>query len=266
MKNPHRKLAFVLAATNQGTLIVNRFDYNKLQNGQLYGVGIQLLNDGSFDMAEVELICGLLDFRRQYQGSGVVALDCGANIGVHTVEIAKHLTGWGSIIAVEAQERLYYALAGNIALNNCFNARAIHAAVTHAPGTMKMPVPDYLNAGSFGSLELKPLANAEFIGQAVDYSQAKMVEVPTVSIDSLDLARVDLIKIDIEGMEPEALGGGMKTITAQRPVLVVEHKKTDKAKLQATLEKLGYAVFDCEWYFIGVHRSDKCLAHVKSVT
>ena len=44
------------------------------------------------------------------------------------------MTGWGIVIAIEAQERIYYALAGNLALNNCFNARAIHAAVSTAPG------------------------------------------------------------------------------------------------------------------------------------
>ena len=85
----------------------------------------------------------VLDLRRKHYGDGVVAVDCGANLGVHTVEWAKHMTGWGVVLAIEAQERIYYALAGNIAINNCFNARAIHAAVSNRPGTMKMPKPNY---------------------------------------------------------------------------------------------------------------------------
>lgn len=104
------------------------------------------------------LLLLVLDLRRQCYGDGVVAIDCGANCGVHTVEWAKHMTGWGVVVAIEAQERLYYALAGNIAVNNCFNARAIHAAASNTCGTMKMPVPNYLNPGSFGSLELKKRA------------------------------------------------------------------------------------------------------------
>ena len=72
---------------------------------------------------------GALHRRRQYFGDGVVLVDCGANIGVHTVECAVEMTGWGSVLAIAAQERLYYALAGNIALNNCFNARALDAPV-----------------------------------------------------------------------------------------------------------------------------------------
>jgi FkbM family methyltransferase len=67
-----------------------------------------------------------------------VAIDCGANIGVHTTQWARLMTGWGRVVAFEPQERIYYALAGNIAINNCFNVRAIHAAVPSTPGTMRL--------------------------------------------------------------------------------------------------------------------------------
>ena len=129
MRNVGRKLAFVLAATNHGSMIVNRFDQRMLDTDRGYGVGYQLLETGSCDSLEVELATQLLELRRRYHGDGVLALDCGANIGVHTVEWATAMSGWGSVMAVEPQERLYYALAGNIALNNCFNAVAMHAAV-----------------------------------------------------------------------------------------------------------------------------------------
>ena len=155
MQNPPRKIAFVTAATDHGTLIVNRFDYHIVAPNRAYGVGFQLLESGAHDPSEVKMILELLDLRRHYYGNGVVAVDCGANVGVHTIEWAKHMTGWGRVLAIEAQERIYYALAGNIAINNCFNARAIHAAVTSRPGTMKIPTPDYLTPASFGSLELK---------------------------------------------------------------------------------------------------------------
>jgi FkbM family methyltransferase len=125
-------------------------------------------------------------------------IDCGANIGVHTVECAIEMTGWGSVLAIEAQERVYYALAGNIALNNCFNARALHAAVAAQDGTMRVPVPDYLSPASFGSLELRPQTN-EFIGQKIDYSPGAMQEIRCLKLDSLALPRVDLVKIDVEG-------------------------------------------------------------------
>ena len=187
MAKPSRKLAFVTAATDHGTFIVNRFDQMIVDGNAGYGVGLQLLENAHYDPDEVNLLLRALDLRRQCYGDGVMAIDCGANVGVHTIEWAKHMTAWGAVLAIEAQERIYYALTGNIAINNCFNARAIYAAVSDRDGTMKIPVPNYFAAASFGSLELKQRDGAEFIGQAIDYSESKMVEVPTVSLDSLNL-------------------------------------------------------------------------------
>ena len=139
MPKPTRKLAFIVAATDHGTFIVNRFDQMMVSGDAGYGVGLQLLESAHYDPEEVNLLLRALDLRRQCYGDGVVAIDCGANVGVHTIEWAKHMTAWGAVLAIEAQERIYYALAGNIAINNCFNARAIHAAVAERAGTMKIP-------------------------------------------------------------------------------------------------------------------------------
>jgi FkbM family methyltransferase len=262
MPKPPRKIAFITAATDHGTLIVNRFDQHVVDGIAGYGAGFQLLEKASYDPDEVSLLLGLIDLRRRHYGDGVIAVDCGANVGVHTVEWAKHMTGWGVVLAIEAQERIYYALAGNIAINNCFNARAIHAAVTSQRGVMKMPSPNYLVAGSFGSLELKKRDKTEFIGQPIDYSENKMVEVQTVSLDSFSFPRLDLIKIDIEGMELEALAGAVKCIGSLHPILVVEMIKTDKEKLRGWLEELGYVVHTSGINFLAIHKDDKCLAHV----
>jgi hypothetical protein len=115
-----RKIAFVLASSDHGTMIVNRFDYHMVDAD----------NTSAFDPVSVELTTSLLKLRRQHFGDGITAIDCGANIGVFTVEWARAMTGWGNVIAIEAQERVFYALAGNIAINNCFNARAIFAAAS----------------------------------------------------------------------------------------------------------------------------------------
>ncbi len=262
MANPARKLAFIIASTDHGTFIVNRYDQHRIAPDQAYGVGFQLLEKASHDAGEVDMVMRLLDLRRHYHGDGVVAVDCGANLGVHTIDWAKRMTGWGTVIAIEAQERIYYALAGNVAINNCFNARAIHAVVSNQVGTMRVPEPNYLVAGSFGSLELKKRDQTEFIGQNIDYSENKMVEVRTLTLDSLNLSRLDLIKMDVEGMELEALEGGGKCIAARLPILVVETIKTDKAKLRSSLENLGYSVFDSGMNCIAVHKTDKTLGHI----
>jgi FkbM family methyltransferase len=264
VRNPRRKIAFVLAASDHGTMIVNRFDYRMVDGHGGIGVGFQILEGSSFDPQEIDSALALLMLRRQYFGDGVMALDCGANIGVHSVEWAKRMSGWGHVVAIEAQERLFYALAGNIAINNCFNARAVHAAVAAKDGTMRTPMPDYLNPGSFGSLELRASERTEFIGQPVDYSDRGAVTIRTVAIDSFEFPRLDLVKIDVEGMEVEAIEGGAASLARCRPVLLVEAIKSNRARLRSMLENLGYRLFDAGLNLIAVHAEDKTLGHIKT--
>lgn len=256
MKNStKRPSAFVLSSTDHGSMLVNRYDYRLVGEGG-YGVGYQLLEKSAFDADEVDFVLQLLERRRSYFGDGLVAIDCGANLGVHTVEWARAMHGWGSVIAFEAQERIFYALAGNITLNNCFNARAVWAAVGAADGSLRIPVPDYLVPSSFGSLELRQKAGTEFIGQPIDYSDAATQSVQMVALDSLALARLDFIKIDIEGMEIEALQGARASIARCKPMLLIEKIKSDEAALNRFVTELGYVVFPLGINMLAVHASD----------
>jgi FkbM family methyltransferase len=257
MPGPVRPLAFILASTDHGVLIVNRFDQHTVGE-KAFGVGYQLLSKASYDPEEISLLLKLLDLRRKYYGDGVVAVDCGANLGVHTIEWAKHMTGWGAVLAFEAQERIYYALAGNLAINNCFNARAVNAAVLRQSGSMKIPQPNYLIKTSFGSIELTKREHGEFVGQAIDYSEDKMAEVRMVHLDALKIPRLDLLKIDVEGMELDVLAGAAQCIAERRPILLVEYFKSDVNALRAWLENLGYSAYILGLNFIAIHKDDKC--------
>ena len=263
MRNVRRNLAFVVAASNHGTMIVNRFDYQRVPTGEGYGVGHQILEYAAFDPGEIDMALQLLTTRRKHFGDGVVAIDCGANIGAHSVEWAIAMANWGTVLAIEAQERLFYALAGNIAINNCFNAKALHAAVAAQGGSMRIPAPDYLRPSSFGSLELKPTARPEYIGQVIDYSPEKSVEISAVALDDLALPRVDFIKIDIVGMEREALEGARATLEAHHPILLVESIKVDPKALRAWLEARGYHVIATGINRLAVHTGDPTLADLR---
>jgi len=257
-----RPLPFVLASSNHGTMIVNRNDYHMIGPDRGFGVGHQILSTASFDQSEVDLALILLRLRQYHWGDGVFGLDCGANIGVHTIEWAKAMTGWGEVLAFEAQERVFYALAGNIAINNCLNASARHAAVGATCGTLNIPEPDYLVPSSFGSLELRQRENNEFIGQKIDYSDALLKPVDMVSIDSLKLRRVDLIKIDVEGMEMEVLDGAVATVARCRPVLLVEVIKSDRTALETALAGAGYATMNFGLNLLALHRDDPLSASI----
>lgn len=260
ISNP-KAAPFALLSTDHGTMIVNTNDRCQVAGGE-FGVASQLLRNSCFDPEQVVALKGLVTLRRRYFGDGAVAVDCGANIGVFTVELARHMKGWGGVIALEAQEFVYYALTGNIAINNCFNARAILAAVGESDGTMKIPVLDYTAAASFGSLELKPSAK-EYIGQKVDYSEASMAQVRLLKLDSLRLHRLDLLKIDIEGMEVEALNGAAETIAARKPICYVEVLKSDPARISAFFAGRGYRAFPVGSDCLYVHDSDPCIKHVE---
>lgn len=258
-----RPLPFVLAAANHGSMIVNRLDYRVVDGQRAYGVGHQILNAACFDPEEIDLLLALLRLRRKHYSDGVMALDCGANIGALTLEWARFMHGWGQVLAFEPQERLFYALAGNLALNNCFNATARWAAVGSEDGTIRIPLPDYTQPASFGSLELRQRESTEPIGQAVSYDDARLAPVAQVRIDSLDLPRVDLIKIDVEGMELEVLAGAAATLAAQRPVLMIEVIKSDRARIESLLLGLGYRWFPVGINLLAVHEGDPLVDDVR---
>ncbi len=262
MARTKHPIAFVLTSTDHGTMILNRNDEHGDATHR-YGVGIEILMTGAFCPDEVDLALKLLDLRRDSHGDGVVAIDCGANIGVHAIDWGRRMSDWGRVIAIEAQERIYYALAGNIAINNCFNVSAIHAAATDTDGIMRIPTPNYLERASFGSLELKPLAHPEFIGQTIDYRDDVMTPVRAMRLDSLNLGRLDLIKIDVEGMEIDVLRGGAEALQKLKPIMLIEHHKSDSAAMSHMLRGWGYRIYNPGGMnLLAVHADDTANGHI----
>lgn len=228
------KVPFVLASSAHGPIILNRIDWRALSKDSVeFGVGTDILVNGEFDLPLISLTLGVLETRRRERGAGVLALDVGANIGVYSMEWARAMEGWGSVLSFEPQERMFYALAGNLALNNLFNVKAMNKAVGRYDAVVDMPAPDYQLPGQFGGLALNGQAN---IGQAIPHT----VPVELVTIDSLDLRRVDFIKIDIEGMEVDALEGALKTIERTQPVMLIEHHIAGEANIRRFLAAIDY--------------------------
>ncbi|WP_228488025.1 hypothetical protein [Rhodocyclus gracilis] len=86
MANTQRPIPFILISSNHGTMIINRHDYQMVDQKNGYGVGYQLLNTSSCEPQEIDFALALLKKRRAAFGDGVMAIDCGANVGVHTIE------------------------------------------------------------------------------------------------------------------------------------------------------------------------------------
>lgn len=261
MVNEIRPAPFVLISSNHGAMIINRNDYVLQDQNSGYGVGFSLMNRSCADQEEILFLLELLRLRRRYYGDGVVAIDCGANIGTHTVEWARAMYRWGEVYSFEAQEKIFYALAGNVVLNNCLNVAAKHCAVGASNGFIMMAEPNYNRASSFGSFELVANAKTEYIGQSIDYDNPTK-KVSIISLDSLELARVDLVKIDVEGMEEDVLIGAQNLTTRHRPILSIEIIKSNKERIAGYLEALGYVLFPFGMNLLAVHQNDPLIGHV----
>jgi hypothetical protein len=123
---------------------------------------------------------------------------------------------------------------------------------------MQIPNPDYLTPSSFGSLELRQRAGNEFIGQTINYTD-NTTAVSKIPLDDLNLPRVDFIKLDIEGMEMEALDGARKTIKRNHPILLIERIKTDAVQLERWLASKDYTILPAGINVLAIHASDKAL-------
>jgi FkbM family methyltransferase len=235
----HHPCDFILASTSYGAMILNRHDHHT-HGGETFGVADQLLKTGNFEITEARLYVQLLRHMKRQRGPGVVALDIGANIGAVTVQLARAITSWGDVIAFEPQIRLFYALAGNVALGNHHNAHCFNAAIGDIVGKVLIPTPDYTRPGSFGSLELLEADDNEPIGQPINYDELTPVDILT--IDSLNLPRLDLLKVDVEGMEMRVLQGSEQTVQRTRPIIACENFKTPPEKINEWLRDHDYHV------------------------
>lgn len=254
-----KKNSFVLVSTDLGTVIINHNDY-KFQGEYKIGVGHQMLERSAFDAPEINVMLQILTLCRQYRGDGVVMFDAGANIGAYTIAAARTMINWGEVIAVEAQERLFYALAGNIVINNLSNAKAIWSALSDKKGTIDISIPNYDVPASYGSLELIQKETSENIGQLLEKTQ----EVPSITIDSLKLNRCDYLKLDVESMEELVLAGAKKTIKSCKPIVQIEVIKSDREKIQKFFEQLDYIFFNLNggYDYLCMHKDDPIQNHL----
>lgn len=163
---------------------------------------------------------------------GDIAVEVGANMGAHTVHLAKLVGPTGTVLAFEPQRTMFYLLCANLALNEHFHVRALNAAAGGTRGNIRVPILDHRAPLNFGALSLPDFETGE--------------EVPLFALDSFAFPSLRLIKIDVEGMEVDVLSGARHTIARHRPILYVENDRRDKSEaLIALIMEYGY---DLHWH------------------
>jgi len=140
-------------------------------------------------------------------------IDVGANIGLHSVRLAKLAGPAGEVIAIEADPDVIRRAQQNIGLNRLGNMRLVHAAASARGGEM---VPLYRPAGRDPNKARASLLRHEYLTGPV-------ARVPTVAIDDLTTGPVALVKIDVEGHEAEVVMGARRTVAQHAPAVIFEY-------------------------------------------
>lgn len=163
-----------------------------------------------------------------------VVVEAGANIGLHTLPLARAVGSGGRVIAFEPQRIIFQILCANLALNGIANVLIRNEAVgdnnqTDGDQWIHVPPVDYSSPVNFGGIEL-----GGKIGERVRVT----------AIDSLNLSRLDLLKADVEGMELFCLKGAATTIRRLRPILYVENNRPHlSADLNKFMMDMGYRLW-----------------------
>lgn len=147
--------------------------------------------------------------------NGAVVIDCGANQGIYACALGALVGPNGRVYAFEPQVYAVEALLQNIRLNGFPQVSVDQAAISNDNGTALLDL-------SSGPVCASILKNA---------GRTKMISVPTLSLTSfaerVDLRRLDLIKMDIEGAEYDALVGASAIIARFKPTIVLEAAPKD---------------------------------------
>ncbi len=129
------------------------------------------------------------------------ALDIGANVGLWSQDLCRH---FDHVIAVEPVADFRECLMLNVPADNL----QILPVALGAEDTQINMIITQNNTGH----------------SHVDTSTVGSGQIPMHRLDSLELPRLDYVKIDCEGFENYILTGAEQTLRRDRPIIVIEDK------------------------------------------
>lgn len=212
--------------------------YNK---NDIYAGG-SLQKYGEFSWLEREMF-------EQIVRPGQVVVEAGANIGAHTVSLARLVGARGAVLAFEPQRIVFQTMCANLALNQCSNVAAYQEALGAADGEIVAPAPNPALRTNFGALSLHGVTQGN--------------KVRLRRLDSLALPLCHVLKIDVEGMEAEVLEGARGTIGRCRPTLYIENDRPDfSSDLIKRVFELGYDAF---WHLPPLYNPDNFAGEAENI-
>jgi FkbM family methyltransferase len=192
-------------------LVTGRDGYFLINRHDRY-IGQALEQYGEYSAQESDFLVSLV---RQ----GDMVVEVGANIGAHTVGLARQVGASGRVVAFEPQRACYALLQAQVALNQLDNVNAYWSALGQRRGELWVPAAKYSESGNFGGIALTD----------VPQEDGEKVSVGTLD-EFLPSENVTLLKIDVEGMEREVLEGGLGLLERAQPLLYVENDRVHRSK------------------------------------
>ncbi|MGL4237219.1 FkbM family methyltransferase [Tabrizicola sp.] len=195
-----------------------------LQGDTVIGRSLRLY--GEFAGDEVDSILSLVR-------AGDHVLDLGANIGFHTLALARTVGPDGAVTAVEPQRYCFQLLCANVTANQLTTVQCLRAAVGDTAGTCAVPLLSPTSRHNAGATEVTTEPQIAVQSDTV----------PLITVDGLNLQRCDFIKVDTEGFEDRVFLGARRTLGTHKPTLYIEvHDREKLQRLVAMLKPLQYSL------------------------
>ncbi len=181
-------------------------------------IGSSLQRYGEYQQLELDFLLSILT-------PDSVVYDVGANVGYHTTAFASQAR---QVISFEPNPQNFALLQQN--------TRDLKQVITYQAAVSNTQDPGYISTfdpavyGNFGHMTMNAAGNG--------------VQVPCVTLDQLNHAPPDLIKIDVEGHEYEVLQGCVHLLKSRRPVIYYEAIETPNlGEIYHMLTALNYQLY-----------------------
>ena len=166
-----------------------------------------------------------LEELRKVVGPGAHVVDVGANTGNHTIFFAGPMKA-ASVVPFEPLPAAAAALRASVARNNLQNVDLSRLGIGVSDGKDRMRLV-FSGRGGLGATSLEPDPVGEII---------------VAPLDSMVSGRVDLLKVDVEGMEMSVLAGSRELIRRWKPLIFIEIANRNTPALMDWLSAANYRV------------------------
>lgn len=191
-----------------------------------------------------EKLVSLYDFILRPDGT---CLDIGSHVGMHTIPMSRVCR---RVYAFEVQSVMKNLLDMNVLKNEAQGVKTFNRAVGHRQGipvSIGARVTDGSSSGH--QLDYNSQQGVNYGGLQITGNAGEVDHVEMLTVDSMNLVNVQLMKVDVEGFEPAVFYGARNTIRKYRPVILYERNyKTITEEMLRTIEGLTDEVvnFDIE--------------------